>query len=497
MITRRWARVATVALVVMFLAGLLGSSPYVDLALLLLTDLEELDAGAYERLLVLAPHADDETIGCAGLMMAAHNAGSEVRVVVATNGDGYVRAAMREVRMFPISTAFRRMGSLRQQESLAAIRLLGLPEESLTFLSYPDRGLASLWTTYWSNDLPFRSPYIRSDHSPYALTYNPDAMYSGDALLGDLITLLHDYRPDLLVIPHPADEHPDHWTLAAFTRLALAYVEAEHPEYRPDVLGYLVHVGDYPFPPAFAPHGTDRLLPPPPFVEVGSRWVSLTLSDEEVLRKRTAIRAHRSQVSTIGGFLREFGRTTESFAVIERPRPLQMLAEGEVFLPTTWFGPDEAAIEPVLIDPVRDQPMRRHVPSADLAAIHATLVEEDTLIVCTRLRGRRTNTLSYILRVVAVSADGVAHFSARSGYNQLDPESALTDRDMVCEQVPLDILGDPWIVALAAEARVPGGAALDSTAWQFVILEQGESPFVGPPMVVWGETERIVDSGLH
>ena len=348
MIRRRWARAAWAALVVMCLAGLLGSSPYADLALILLTELEELDVGAYERLLVLAPHADDEVIGASGLLMAAREAGLEVRVVVATNGDGYLNAAMRGAGLLPTSRGFRQLGGLRQQESMAAMHLLSLPPETLTFLSYPDRGLASLWTTYWSNDRPFRSPYIRADHSPYLLTYNPDAWYSGDFLLGDLITLLRDHRPDLLAIPHPADEHPDHWALAAFARLALAYVEAEDPAYRPDVLGYLVHVGDYPFPPAFAPHGTDRLLPPPPFVEVGSRWVSLTLSDEEVLRKRTAIRAHRSQVSTIGGFLREFGRTTESFAVIERPRPLQMLAEGEVFLPTTWFGPDEAAIEPIV-----------------------------------------------------------------------------------------------------------------------------------------------------
>jgi LmbE family N-acetylglucosaminyl deacetylase len=486
MIRRRWARAAWAALVVMCLAGLLGSSPYADLALILLTELEELDVGAYERLLVLAPHADDEVIGASGLLMAAREAGLEVRVVVATNGDGYLNAAMRGAGLLPTSRGFRQLGGLRQQESMAAMHLLSLPPETLTFLSYPDRGLASLWTTYWSNDRPFRSPYIRADHSPYLLTYNPDAWYSGDFLLGDLITLLRDHRPDLLAIPHPADEHPDHWALAAFARLALAYVEAEDPAYRPDVLGYLVHAGQYPFPAASTREPPNLLLPPPAFSEIGAGWKAVSLTEEGITRKAMAIRAHRSQRSTLGAFLDGFARGTELYAVIERPLPLRTIAEGGPFRPTTWLDADGTQIGPVLLDPVRDQTMRRRVPSADLAAMHAARWEDDTLVVCNRVRGHRTRALSYLLRVVAIGTDGVAHYSARSGYNQLDPEFSLSDTNMICDQVPLNDLGDPWLVALSAEARLPGGSALDTTAWQFILLEPATAPLLDPEVVAVG-----------
>ena len=41
-----------------------------------------------------------------------------------TNGDGYLTATMRDFqRLFPTAADFRRMGSIRQQETLAAVGL--------------------------------------------------------------------------------------------------------------------------------------------------------------------------------------------------------------------------------------------------------------------------------------------------------------------------------------------------------------------------------------
>ena len=64
----------------------------------------------------------------------------------------------------------------------------------------------------------------------------------------------------------------------------------------------------------------------------------------------------------------------------------------------------------------------------------------------------------------------------------------MTDSDttMVCDQVPLDSLGDPWLVALAAEARLPGGSALDTTAWQFVLIEPVTAPLLEPEAIAVG-----------
>ncbi len=101
------------------------------------------------RLLVLAPHCDDETLGSAGLIQEVLRRGAEVRVVMATNGDGFLFATMEEFRrIYPRHEDFVRMGALRQQESLAALSLLGVPEERVSFLSYPDRGTPALWNDH-------------------------------------------------------------------------------------------------------------------------------------------------------------------------------------------------------------------------------------------------------------------------------------------------------------------------------------------------------------
>lgn len=76
-----------------------------------------------ERILVVAPHPDDETLGVAGLIRSALEAGSEVRVVFMTNGDGFRRGAQEQYRL-PVfkPEEYILYGKLRQQEALTALR---------------------------------------------------------------------------------------------------------------------------------------------------------------------------------------------------------------------------------------------------------------------------------------------------------------------------------------------------------------------------------------
>src|SRR3954462_15357013 len=76
-----------------------------------------------ERLLVLAPHPDDEVIGCGGLVALHLRDGRKVHVVVATDGAQAGDAAQREA------------------ESRAALATLG--DATIEFLSFPDRALAN------------------------------------------------------------------------------------------------------------------------------------------------------------------------------------------------------------------------------------------------------------------------------------------------------------------------------------------------------------------
>ncbi|HXJ18600.1 MAG TPA: PIG-L family deacetylase [Polyangia bacterium] len=78
-----------------------------------------------ERVVVIAPHADDEIIGCAGTVIRHVQAGDRTRIVVATDGRrsgayGFDPAAMAERRREEAAEAARRLG--------ADLDWLGLPE---------------------------------------------------------------------------------------------------------------------------------------------------------------------------------------------------------------------------------------------------------------------------------------------------------------------------------------------------------------------------------
>ncbi len=85
------------------------------------------------RALILAPHADDESLGCGGLIAAACAAGIAPVVVILTDG----AASHPGSRIFPPA----RLREVREAEARYAVSLLGLPAENLYFLRYPDTKL--------------------------------------------------------------------------------------------------------------------------------------------------------------------------------------------------------------------------------------------------------------------------------------------------------------------------------------------------------------------
>lgn len=112
-----------------------------------------------ERLLVLAPHPDDEVIGCGGLVALHLAEGRPVHVVVATDGAQAGSAAQREA------------------ESRAALASLG--NATVDFLRFPDRALED------AGELTIR-----------------------------LAAFLREWKPDLIAVPSPIEIHPDHIALS-------------------------------------------------------------------------------------------------------------------------------------------------------------------------------------------------------------------------------------------------------------------------------------------
>jgi LmbE family N-acetylglucosaminyl deacetylase len=80
--------------------------------------------------LILAPHPDDESLGCGGLIAACVAAGRPPLVVILTDGAG----------SHPNSKAFppARLRACRAREVRDAVGILGLGEDRLVFLDQPD-----------------------------------------------------------------------------------------------------------------------------------------------------------------------------------------------------------------------------------------------------------------------------------------------------------------------------------------------------------------------
>lgn len=95
-----------------------------------------LRVGAPRCLLVVAPHPDDETIGAHGLITRLRRRGTEVRVLIVTDG----RASHPNSVAWPRARLVRE----RQQESRRAMRRVGVAAGSIKFLGLPDGALASV-----------------------------------------------------------------------------------------------------------------------------------------------------------------------------------------------------------------------------------------------------------------------------------------------------------------------------------------------------------------
>ncbi|SER25805.1 bifunctional PIG-L family deacetylase/class I SAM-dependent methyltransferase [Actinokineospora terrae] len=118
------------------------------------------------RAVVVAAHPDDETLGASGLIQSLHERGTEVRLVVATDGEA----------AFPTLSAADRveLGRTRRRELVGSLRAQGLSAVDVRWLGLPDSGLA--------------------EHS--------------DELADALRPLLVD--ADLVLAPWSGDPHPDH-----------------------------------------------------------------------------------------------------------------------------------------------------------------------------------------------------------------------------------------------------------------------------------------------
>jgi LmbE family N-acetylglucosaminyl deacetylase len=256
---------------------------------------------ASDRVLVIAPHPDDESLCCAGYLQRAAAAGATIGVVWVTAGDGFeLDAVVVERTLRPKGLRLRQLGERRMQEARAAGHTLQVTDANQFFLGYPDRGVMPLLTTNCVT--PYRSVYTGLAASIYPGVVSPNHSYTGTNLERDLATVLRQFQPTIVLAAGPDDSHPDH---AGSGELARRLVGGG-----PAALYYWqVHDRHWPRPEGYQPQIS--LTPPPS----ASRrpWRSFALTEAERTLKLSALQRHQSQMELTRPFMLAFDRANEIF----------------------------------------------------------------------------------------------------------------------------------------------------------------------------------------
>jgi LmbE family N-acetylglucosaminyl deacetylase len=273
-----------------------------------------------DRVLVLAPHPDDDILGCAGVLQQASSMKLPIRVVYLTNGDNYEWAFWAyKKRPVLLPKEMIQMGMRRTQEATHAQALWGVKPDQLTFLGYPDWGTEKIFTEYWQdNQLPFRSMLTKVTQVPYPNAFQPGAPYFATSVLANLKQVIGDYKPTKIFVAHPADGHRDHRTLYLFMQVALWELGDQA---KPDVYAYLVHYPGWPSPRGLRPNRSIE----PPSRWVASRWIRFPLSPEAADMKARALREHKTQMALDRNYLNSFVGQNELFEQVADLRLGQLI----------------------------------------------------------------------------------------------------------------------------------------------------------------------------
>lgn len=259
-------------------------------------------AGRRDRVLVVAPHIDDEAIGAGGYAIDAIASGAEVFVVFLTAGDcNRFTARLMHRTLEPTMGNYLSVGRLRIREAGDAMQLLGLAPDHYFLLGYPDRGLRAMMN---NRNAIIRSPGTGETSVPYQEALSPGAPYSYNSLMSDVKKIIEFTQPTMIIAPVPFDLHPDHHAAAQITDEALDGLPLH-----PSRLGYLVHTSRIPTGLMSTP---ERALLPPSRMQTFS-WTTYALSECVQQQKKQVLMTYKSQRPYVFLLRNRFIRPNELF----------------------------------------------------------------------------------------------------------------------------------------------------------------------------------------
>ena len=261
-----------------------------------------------DRILILAPHPDDEVLGCGGIIQKSIKLNLPLRIVFLTYGDNNQWSFMI-YRKLPVvmPKAVQTMGLIRHDEAIAAAKELGVSSEQLNFLGYPDFRTLNIWYSHWGDRPPAKSMLTEVTAVPYSNAFRPGALYKGDEILQDLKNIMLEFKPTKIFLSHPSDHHPDHRALYLFATIALWDLDNE---LQTTLFPYLIHYKKWPKPKGYFP---GELIEPPQLFQQAIIWQNNKLNNEEITLKYNAIKKHKTQYNSNAKYLLSFIRTNELF----------------------------------------------------------------------------------------------------------------------------------------------------------------------------------------
>jgi LmbE family N-acetylglucosaminyl deacetylase len=261
-------------------------------------------AGSQDRILIVAPHIDDESIGAAGYAIDALANGADVYVVFLTAGDcNRFSARLMYKTLEPTAAHYIGVGNARITEAGKAMNLLGIPRDHYFVLGYPDRGLRTMVD---NPDAIIRSKATREISVPYADAVTPRADYSYPSLMSDFMKVVSIVQPTTVIAPVPFDKHSDHSAAAEITDAVLGDLH-----HQPSRLGYLVHTARSRIHTAFMKTPRRALLPPAKMQ--GFSWATYGLSTAVQQTKADILMTYKSQRPYVFLLRNAFVRQNELF----------------------------------------------------------------------------------------------------------------------------------------------------------------------------------------
>lgn len=244
-----------------------------------------------DRVMVVAPHPDDEVICNGGIVRYATENHIPIKVVVVTDGNDTVNSPLT-----------------RYKEIINATKILGLSEENIIFLGYRDGSLRNLLNNNWNNDNPFIAR-DGSNHTNYPYALYPNTTSCGSNLADNLETIIKDFQPTVIIYPSGDDELMDHQATNGFIEYATTKTQNNGSKYT-----YLLHLPpDWPTQRSYYPEY--YLVPPKQLmgVENGPKWFTFNLNTIQERLKEKAILTYKTQVDP-DSYLLSFLRKNELFA---------------------------------------------------------------------------------------------------------------------------------------------------------------------------------------